>query len=190
MNEILQNYELKNEGDLSLVDRKIFNPSKVKQLGYAHVFETLRTTPFLDIYCIGLRMNILSVDEEGEDMNLMELLEYFDIEYEPIIRKRLIRVGYSRRKIIDVLMEATRPKSIFLPDIYCQWLEDEGFLKMWNVLEPIVGEIGYLLDFYGIECEEFNGGYPKSEDELIMVEVGDEIQSKDRVLKFEKFNHE
>lgn len=189
MNEILQNYELVEDGELSIAEIKVYDIRKVKKLGYSQVLETLRTSPFLDFNSIGRQMNILPVGEHRANMNLMELLEYFDIEYEPIIRRRLIRVGYSRAKILEVLRAATRTKSTCLPDVYSQWLENESFKEMWNTIEPVIGEINYLLDFYGITLDETNGGHIRSlEDDLIEIEIGDDVIIKDKILRFEKFN--
>jgi hypothetical protein len=189
MNEILQNYEIFDDGEPSVAEKQVFDYRKVKRLCYAQVVETLRTSPFLALEILGRRMNILPDGEHRANMNLMRLLEYFDTEYEPIIRKRMIRVGYSRAKILEVLRIASRTKSTCLAEVYSQWLENESFNEMWNTIEPIIGEISYLLDFYGITFDEFNGNHIRSlDDELIEVEIGDDVQLKDRILKFEKFN--
>jgi len=195
MNEVLKRYVLGDgivnelwDEDTPMVERKVYKSEEAKGLGYSQVLETLRSSPFLNLAMIGERLNIWANEDEEADMNLMELLEYHEINYEPIIRKRIVLVGYSRMKIVELLTRVTRPKSTLLVDIYSQWLENTEFKKAWNVLEPLLGEFAYLLDFYGIRCIEFNGEYPRSLDELIKVELGDDVE--DRVLRFEKFNDE
>ena len=134
-------------------------------------------------------LDIMPEEDEKPDMSLFELLNYFEINYEPIIRKRLIISGYSKAKIIEILIESTRPESTFLPDIYCQWLASEKFIKNWKFLSTIIPEYAYLFEFYGINHTDINGGYEK-EDGWVTVEYGDDEKIEDRVLKFEKFNNQ
>jgi len=194
MNEILQNYYIEDtliNGDekinIPIIERKVYVKKNAIKISYGKLYEALRIQPFLRIHLIGEMLDIMPEEDEEPDMSLFELLNYFEINYEPIIRKRLLISGYSKAKIIELLIESTRPESTFLPDIYCQWLESEKFVRNWKFLRTIIPEYVYLLEFYGIEHIDFNGGYEEDEG-WISVELGDYIEIKDKVLKFENFN--
>lgn len=200
MNENLNRYcaldgwnsKLWNE-DTPIADRLVFVAEKAQQIPCTKVLEVLRTSPFLDLETIGNRLNILAENDDEADMTMIELLNYHEINYEPIIRKRLMLIDYSRAKIVEALTECTKVGDSYLPSIVETWYNSARFELLWNELEPVLHHMLFMIDFYGIKCEEFNGGFHRSLDEeelddLIPVEIGDEVETEKMVIRFSKFH--
>lgn len=200
MNENLKRYSVIDgwnsklwDENTPIAERRVFDSKEAKIIPCAKVLEVLRTSPFLDLETIGNRLNILAENDDEADMTMIELLNYHEINYEPIIRKRLMLIDYSREKIVEALSECTKVGDSFLPSIIEGWYNSRRFEQLWNELEPVLHHMLFMLDFYSIKCEEFNGGFHRSLDEeefedLIPVQVGDEVEVSNRVIRFSKFH--
>lgn len=194
MNEILKGYFIDdNSGfgtDIPVVQRKIFSQEKGEQINVIELIHTLKTMPFLDLNGIGKILNILSQDDDIEEnkVSLFEVLNYHEVDYESLVRKRIIAINYSRAKIIRLIGKTVVCECTNITEILCQLFDNIDFLEEWNKLGHVFFEPIFMLDFYGISVDEL---YSEDKDKDAMIRVDDEDEKyKDMVVRFENFRPE
>ncbi len=192
MNEILKGYFLNDDSgfdvDIPVVERKIFSREKGEQINSVELIHALKTIPFLDLNTLGKILNILPEDDTEDDkISLFELLNHHEVDYESIVRKRIIAINYSRAKIIRLIGKTVVCECTNTTEILCQLFDNIDFLVEWNRLGHVFFEPIFMLTFYGIEIDEM---LPEDKDKDAMIRVDDEDEYKDMVIKFENFRPE
>gem|GEM_PF-3899228 len=194
MNEMLKKYYLEDGSgleEIAVAERLVFSRANGELLSVMELLHALKSNPFLDLNRLASALNIQGT-EDDDKINLMELLDYHEVNYESIVRKRILAIQYSRAKILKLLKQTVKEGTTNIIKVLCMLLADYNFLKEWNRLQPVFLEPIFMIDFYDIQIEEYNGGVvpllPADEDDLIASLI-DERGYKDKVLRFESFNN-
>jgi PAS domain-containing protein len=169
-----------------LVLTKLFSKTILTDISRNEVVEVLHSEPFLKITNIASRLGKETNEEDAISLN--EIIQFFDIDYLDIIRKRLRNVGvtkYSLLRLFDSIIGEKEYDDLlsFIQDI----ATDKRFLKQWNKIQYILNQFYDLIYIFDIDMEIIK--YNDEESELIPVEVDDSIKNNDLIIKFENFKN-
>jgi hypothetical protein len=167
--------------------QRVFNREVLENVTRDEIVEVLSTEVFLDIEKINLRLGGECLHDEMA-INLLQIVEFFDIDYLMIVRRRLRKLGVTKYSLL-VLFE-TICGDIEKHDLLSFVQEiagDERFLFWYTKIEWIVPEIYDILYIFNLDVEILKSN--SIENELIPAIVGDEVACSDMIIKFENFRN-
>lgn len=136
-----------------LILRNVFSKKKLLSLDRSEIYEVIRTSSFLNLSTISERLNG-GCEDENDACSLLYILEFFELDYVKITRKRLQQIGVSRLYLINWLngcVENSSEDDLFT--LVEDMIVDNDFLANWIRIQPIANKFSYLLDLYLINLD-------------------------------------
>jgi len=170
------------------VIEKIFDRRILENVTRDEVFEVLRTEMCLDLENIIMRLRG-KCDDEDTAISLLQIIEFFAIDYLSLIQRRLRNLGVTKYSLYTLF------ESIIGGEEYHDTIsiveklsEDDRFLELWGRVEFIVDDYYHLLQIFNIKLETLMSC--ESEDELLpFMNDDDENSYSDMIIKFESFKN-
>lgn len=169
------------------VIEKIFDRKLLGELSRSEVVEVLNSECFLDLENTIMRLGG-KCDNEDAAISLLQIIEFFAIDYLSLIQRRLRNLGVTKYSLYTLFKEIIgNEKYHDTISIVEKLSEDERFINLWSKIEFIVEDFEFLLQIFNLDLEILMSR--ESEDELIDVIVDDDIPYSDMIIKFENFKN-
>jgi hypothetical protein len=163
----------------------VFHRETLENITRNEVVEIISSEPMLAIYRYAERLGRVCSDEELS-INLLQIVEFYDIDYLGIIRKRLRNLGITKHSLLMLFeLICGEIANTDILSVIEEVSKDERFLSIWMKAQHIVPSVIDLIYLFRIDeiilVDELNKG------ELIPVEVDDTVKCNDLIIKFENF---
>lgn len=165
--------------------RKVFRKEILEDCTRNEVVEILQSEPLFSLSRLEVRFG--GGCKEGENgICLLEIVEFFDVDYSNIIRRRLRNLGVTKFSLLTLFDVITKGKKY---DDLISFVEnisrDDRFLQLWTKIEFVVEDFYDLLYLFNIESVVVELG--EEECEMIPVILDDKVFYEDFITKFENF---
>ena len=167
--------------------QRVFKREILENVTRDEIVEVLSTEMFLDIEKTNLRLDG-KCDDEDRAICLLQILEFFDIDYLSLIQRRLRSLGVTKYSLYTLFKAITGNERYHdTISIIEKLSEDERFLFLWGKIEFIVDDYYHLLQLLSLNMSVLMSG--EIEDELIPFIDGDENSDSEMIIKFENFKN-
>ncbi|MGZ2370415.1 hypothetical protein ACXR6G_11550 [Ancylomarina sp. YFZ004] len=189
MNKDLIGFSIET-GDKTLgtpILEKIFDRRILENVTRDEIVEVLRTEMFLDLENIIMRLGG-KCDDEDTAISLLQIIEFFAIDYLSLIQRRLRNLGVTKYSLYTLFKAIVGDVEYHdTMSIVEEFSEDARFLFLWGKIEFIIIHFDWLLCIFNLDLEILKTSV--SEDELIPYMGGDETSCTDMIIKFENFKN-
>lgn len=169
------------------VIEKIFDRGILENVTRDEIVEVLRTEMFLDIERINLRLRG-KCDDEDTAICLLQIIEFFAIDYLSLIQRRLRSLGvtkYSLYTLFEVIVDGEEYHDTI--SIMEKLSEDDRFLTIWDGVSYLVEDFDFLLRIFNLDMNMLM--VDKAEDEWLPFMNDDEVSCEEMIIKFENFKN-
>jgi len=170
------------------VIEKIFDRRLLGDLSRSEVVEVLNSEYFLDLENTLMRLGG-KCDSEDTAISLLQILEFFAIDYLTIIQRRLRSIGvtkYSLYTLFKVIIGDEKYHDTI--SIVEKLSEDDRFLTVWGKIEFLVPNFDFLLQVFNLDMTMLM--VDEADDELLPLMDNDDGNSySDMIIKFENFKN-
>jgi hypothetical protein len=167
--------------------QRVFKREILENVTRDEIVEILGTEMFLDVETINFRLGG-KCDDEDTTINLLQIIEFFAIDYLMMIRKRLRNIGvtkYSLYTLFEAIIDGEEYHDTM--SIVEKLSEDNRFLELWGRVEFIVDDYYHLLQLFSLDMSMLM--VDEAEDELLPFMNDDETSCTDMIIKFENFKN-
>lgn len=185
MNKDLTKFTKIDENEVYVIcTQKVFNKAILDHVRRSELIEILMSEKFIDIDRINERLGF-PVIEVDDSISLLTILEYYDIDYLELIQRRLRNVGITRCCLIYLIQNILTPETFRdVVSIFEAITENDKFINLWCKASHLLSSVDDLLQIFDIDYLMFKN---VDENELIVAEVGDDVNYPERVIRFENF---
>jgi hypothetical protein len=163
---------------------KIFDRRILENVTRDEIGEVLRTEVFLDLENIIMRLGG-KCDDEDTAINLLQIVEFFAIDYLMMIRKRLRNLGVTKYSLYTLFKAIVDNKEYHdTISIVEKLSEDERFLVLWGKIEFLVSDFDFLLQILNLNMTML-----MVDEADLIPDVDDDIPYSDMIIKFDNFKN-